>query len=89
MIRDRYLVSIVSNGRFLDERLFTSKSAARQYAVGASSVLVGLRMGFAQVVLKDRRKGRFVDYMQIEGIGKSRASKRLSVAVLGKRRKAK
>ena len=84
MIKDRYLVSTISGGRYLDERLFSSLSKAVDFGCGAAVALIGLGEGYWMVTVKDRKKDEQVDFCQAEGLGRRRMSKRMARRMMRK-----
>ena len=82
MIVNRYMVSAYSNGRYLEERLFTSFNAALNYATGFSLALLKLHQNFSSVFIYDRKTGVSIDYMKIEGIGCTSVSSRLAKKIM-------
>ncbi len=88
MIKDRFLVSVVYQGRFLDERLFTSFQRALMFGSGATVALAGLQGDYWMVTLKDRRSSKVLEFCLVEGAGSKRISTRMAKRIM-KRRKAK
>lgn len=77
MVKNRYLVRIVAEGRSLHERLFTSFRSAMDFSLGATIVLSDLRLTYCVVAIKDRKSGRMVDFWNVEGAGRERFSQRM------------
>lgn len=88
MIRDRYLVSVIARGRYVDERLFTSLVRASCYAHGAAVAMAKTAVGDARVDVKDRKRQRSVNLLQVRGFGTARMTGRKAREILcGKEKK--
>ena len=87
MIRNRYLIQVVAEGRIVHERLFTSFRSALDFCHGASSVLSSLRLRFCSVTVTDRKKDREVDFWAVEGPGTEMTSPRMAKKMMTRREK--
>ena len=88
MIKNRYLVQVVADGRIVHERLFTRVQAALDFCHGASAVLSSLRLRFCSVTVTDRKRDREVDFWAVEGPGTEMTSPRMAKKTM-KRRETK
>ncbi len=89
MIRDRYAVSVIARGRYVDERMFTSPVRALCYAHGAAVAMAKTAVGDARVDVRDRKRHRSVDLLQVKGFGTVRITGRKAREILcgkGKRK---